>query len=71
MVLESNQYFIHVWVKGEEHLDSNFTALEEAVKDLNTWKTIGKKYSLMDSLLLSWWITTLIKLINLIPLIKI
>ena len=35
MVLESNQYFIHVWVKGEEHLDSDFTALEEAVKDLN------------------------------------
>ncbi len=32
MVLESKQYFIHVWVKGEEHLDSNFTALEEAVK---------------------------------------
>mgnify|MGYP001212864710 CR=1 FL=1 len=32
MVLESNQYFIHVWVKGEEHLDSEFTALEEAVK---------------------------------------
>ena len=32
MVLESNQYFIHVWVKGEEHLDSDFTALEEAVK---------------------------------------
>ena len=31
MVLESNQYFIHVWVKGEEHLDSDFTALEAAV----------------------------------------
>ena len=32
MVLESNQYFIHVWVKGEERLDSDFTSLEVAVK---------------------------------------
>ena len=32
MVLENNQFFIHVWVKGEEHLDSDFADLEEAVK---------------------------------------
>ena len=32
MVLGSNQYFIHVWVKGEEHPDSDFTTVEKAVK---------------------------------------
>ena len=32
MVLVSNQYLIHVRVKCEEHFDSDFTALEEAVK---------------------------------------
>ena len=49
MVLESNQYFIHVWVRGEEHLGSDFTALEVAVKRFEYLKDHWQKvYSLMD-----------------------
>ncbi len=32
MVLLNSHYFIHFWVKGEEYLDSDHVALEEAVK---------------------------------------
>ena len=49
MVLESNQYFIHVWVKGEEHLDSDFTALEAAVNRFEYLKDHWHEvYSLID-----------------------
>ena len=71
MVSQNDYCLIHYSTKGEEHLDSDQPTLEEAEKkDLNTWKTTGKKYSLMDSLLLSRQISVLIKLINLIFLIK-
>ena len=32
MVLQSNKYLIHVWVQGEERLDSDHPSLEEAIK---------------------------------------
>ncbi len=32
MIEQNNQYLIHFWVKGEEHLDSNYQSLEDAGK---------------------------------------
>ena len=32
MVLQSDHYLIHYWIKGEEHLDSDYPTLEEAEK---------------------------------------
>ena len=44
MILKGNKYLIHVWVQGEELLDSNHPSLEEAVKRFeylkNNWQEI-------------------------------
>ena len=44
MILKGNKYLIHVWVQGEERLDSDHPSLEEAVKRFeylkNNWQEI-------------------------------